>query len=67
MLVTDDVLVAEETEREQNNAEYWAAIDRSIKQLEVGNYSTFTMEELEAFAEGKYTEEQFRALGKVNK
>jgi L-rhamnose mutarotase len=57
----------EETEGEQKNKEYWAEINKSMKQIEGGNYSVFTLEELEAFAKGSYTGEQFRALGKVKK
>jgi hypothetical protein len=63
------VLVRETTEKTkaERNAEYLAKLNKSIRQIEEGNAYTYTIEELEAFADGEYSTEQFKALGKAKR
>jgi hypothetical protein len=62
MLVMDKV--AENMDKARRNAEYLAGLDNSFKQAEVGEKYTFSMEDMEAFADGKLNKEQFLARAK---
>jgi hypothetical protein len=62
MLVMDKV--AENTDKARRNAEYLAGLDESFKQSEAGKKYTFSMEDMEAFADGKLNKEQFLARAK---
>jgi FKBP-type peptidyl-prolyl cis-trans isomerase 2 len=42
-----------DTEKAHRNEEYWAKIERALKNAEAGNVYSFEMEDLEAFAARK--------------
>jgi hypothetical protein len=57
MLVMDRPVV-ENTDKARRNAEYLAGLDKSFAQAEAGETYAFSLEDLKAFADGKYTEEE---------
>jgi hypothetical protein len=52
--------------KSKNNTEFLEKIDKSMQEIEEGKIFTFSMEDMLAFADGKYTQEQFKALAKEN-
>ena len=51
-------------EKAQRNAEYLAKLDESWRQFDEGKCYSYSMDDLYAFADGKLTPDEFRALGK---
>jgi hypothetical protein len=62
MLIMDRV--AEDIDKARRKVEYPAGLDESFRQAEADKKYTFSMEDMEAFAEGKLNKEQFLARAK---
>jgi hypothetical protein len=63
MLVMDRPVV-ENTDKARRNTECLIGLDESFKQAESGKKYTFSMEDMEAFADGELNKEQFLARAK---
>jgi hypothetical protein len=63
MLVMDRPVV-ENTDKARRNVEYLTGLDESFKQAEADKKYTFSMEDMEAFADGELNKEQFLARAK---
>jgi hypothetical protein len=55
------MFVADVSISDTGNIEYGKMIEKSIKEIERGETYTFKMDDLKAFAEGKYNREQLLA------